>query len=97
MLPEYIYSLFLPARTSHILQPLDLGCFSSLKAAYRRLVSEYIARTDTTKVGKANFLEFYAKARENRSSGGKHSIWMEGDSSEGEKYGAKGHGRGRGE
>src|SRR5436305_14704477 len=59
-----VHLLFLPAHTSHVLQPLDLGCFSSLKTAYRRLVSEYTALTDTTKVGKANFLEFYAKARE---------------------------------
>ena len=59
-----VHLLFLPAHTSHVLQPLDLGCFSSLKTAYRRLVSEHTALTDTTKVGKANFLEFYAKARE---------------------------------
>jgi hypothetical protein len=59
-----IHLLFLPAHTSHVLQPLDLGCFSSLKTAYRRLVGEHTALTDTTKVGKANFLEFYAKARE---------------------------------
>ena len=56
--------LFLPAHTSHVLQPLDLGCFSSLKTAYRRLLGDHSALTDTTKVGKANFLEFYAKARE---------------------------------
>lgn len=58
-----VYLLFLPAHTSHILQPLDLGCFSSLKAAYRRFTSEYTAWTDQTKLGKAKFLEFYAKAR----------------------------------
>jgi DDE superfamily endonuclease len=59
-----IYLLFLPAHTSHVLQLLDLGCFSSLKTAYRRLIGEHTALTDTTKIGKANFLEFYAKARE---------------------------------
>ena len=59
-----VYLLFLPAHTSHVLQPLDLGCFSSLKTTYRRLLSEHIALTDTTKIRKANFLEFYAKARE---------------------------------
>ena len=35
-----------------------------MKAAYRRLIGDHTALTDTTKVGKANFLEFYAKARE---------------------------------
>ena len=56
--------LFLPAHTSHVLQPLDLECFSSLKSAYRRFLGEHTTLTDTTKIGKANFLEFYAKARE---------------------------------
>ena len=35
-----------------------------MKTAYRRLISEHTALTDTTKIRKANFLEFYAKARE---------------------------------
>ena len=35
---EYnIYLLFLPAHTSHVLQPLDLTVFSSLKRAYRKI------------------------------------------------------------
>ena len=59
-----IYLLFLPAHTSHVLQPLDLGCFSSLKTAYRRLVNDYITLSDITRVGKAKFLEFYATARQ---------------------------------
>ena len=58
-----VYLLFLPVRTSHILQPLDLGCFSNLKAAYCQLVDSHTALTDTTKIGKARFLEFYAEAR----------------------------------
>jgi len=59
-----IYLLFLPAHTSHVLQPLDLGCFSSLKTIYRRLMNEHMALSDTTRIGKAAFLEFYARARE---------------------------------
>jgi DDE superfamily endonuclease len=59
-----VHILFLPTYTSYILQSLDLGYFSSLKTAYRRLLNEHSALTDTTKVRKANFLEFYAKARE---------------------------------
>ena len=58
-----IQLLFLPAHTSHILQPLDLGCFSSLKAAYRRFVGEHTGWTDETKIGKAEFLQFYSEAR----------------------------------
>jgi hypothetical protein len=59
-----VYLLFLPAHTSHVLQPLDLGCFSSLKAAYRRQIGEFNTLTDETKIGKAKFLEFYSKARQ---------------------------------
>jgi 4-hydroxybenzoate polyprenyltransferase len=40
-----------------------LGCFLSLKAAYRRFVGEHTASTDKTKLGKAKFLQFYAEAR----------------------------------
>ena len=59
-----VYLLFLLAYISYVLQPLDLGCFSSLKTAYRRLVSDYIALSDITRISKAVFLEFYAEARE---------------------------------
>ncbi|KAM5529011.1 transposase [Fusarium oxysporum f. sp. phaseoli] len=59
-----VYLLFLPAHCSHVLQPLDLGCFSSLKAAYRTLVGEHTALTVSTRVGKQRFLDFYARARE---------------------------------
>ena len=31
---------FMPARTLHILQPLDVGIFPSYKAAYRRAAKE---------------------------------------------------------
>jgi hypothetical protein len=56
--------LFLTVHTSHVTQPLDLGCFSSLAAAYRRSVGNFVALTDETKLGKAKFLEFYAEAHE---------------------------------
>ncbi|KAF2174716.1 DDE-domain-containing protein, partial [Zopfia rhizophila CBS 207.26] len=31
-----IITLYIPAHSSHILQPLDVGCFWPLKRAYRR-------------------------------------------------------------
>jgi DDE superfamily endonuclease len=58
-----VYILFLPAHTSHVTQPLDLGCFSSFKTEYRRLVGDLMAETDISRVGKAKFLEFYGQAR----------------------------------
>ncbi len=62
-----VYLLFLPAHTSHVVQPLDLGCFSSLKTAYRRQLADWVALTDSTRVGKAQFLDFYQKPEKARS------------------------------
>jgi 4-hydroxybenzoate polyprenyltransferase len=59
-----IYLFFLPAHCSHILQPLDLGCFSSLKTVYRTFINEHTSLTDSTRVGKQRFLDFYSQARE---------------------------------
>ncbi|KYK58878.1 hypothetical protein DCS_00005 [Drechmeria coniospora] len=61
-----IFLLFLPAHASYVLQPLDVSCFSPIKAAYRRAI-EAIAflagSNDTTPIGKATFLQCYYKAR----------------------------------
>lgn len=35
-----IYALFLPAYTSHVLQPLDISIFSLLKSRYRRYLKD---------------------------------------------------------
>jgi hypothetical protein len=61
---DNVFLLFLPAHCSHVLQPLDLGCFSSLKSEYRQLLGQFVALTDSDRIGKARFLEFYAQARE---------------------------------
>lgn len=58
-----IYLLFLPAHTSHVLQPLDLSVFGPLKHAYRKQLGFLILLTDSTPLGKRNFLACYYKAR----------------------------------
>lgn len=58
-----IYLLFLPPHSSHITQPLDLSCFSPLKAAYRRKLQEYEALVDCQAIGKSNFILIYAFSR----------------------------------
>jgi hypothetical protein len=58
-----IQLLFLPPHTSHILQPLDLAVFSSLKTSYRKQVGFLSLLTDSTPIGKRNFLRCYYKAR----------------------------------
>jgi hypothetical protein len=58
-----IYMLFLPAHSSHVLQPLDLSIFSPLKTAYRRWIGTLLVQTDTSPIGKQSFLMSYEKAR----------------------------------
>jgi hypothetical protein len=55
-----ITTLFMPSHSSHILQPLDVGCFSPLKQAYggeiRGLANSHIDHTD-----KKAFLAFLSR------------------------------------
>jgi hypothetical protein len=52
----------MPAHSSHLLQPLDGGCFAGLKRAYGRLV-EIKMRNGINHIDKLNFLEAYPDAR----------------------------------
>lgn len=58
-----IYLLYLPAHSSHITQPCDLSCFSVLKGAYRRHIGNLAFLTDSSPIGKRNFLRCYYQAR----------------------------------
>ncbi|KAF7909664.1 uncharacterized protein EAF01_003382 [Botrytis porri] len=58
-----IYLLFLPPHTSHVLQPLDLSVFSPLKSAYRIELNKLSLLSDSSPIGKRNFLSCYQKAR----------------------------------
>ena len=52
----------MPAHSSHLLQPLDVGCFSSLKRAYGTRISDFI-RLGINHVDKIEFLYIYPLAR----------------------------------
>ena len=52
----------MPAHTSHLLQPLDVGCFSPLKALYGHEVAE-LARQSVYHVDKRDFLWIYKRIR----------------------------------
>ncbi|RKK94037.1 hypothetical protein BFJ70_g17721, partial [Fusarium oxysporum] len=55
-----IITLCMPAHASHLLQPLDIGCFAVLKKAYGREI-EHLIRCSITHISKAEFfLAFYA-------------------------------------
>ena len=51
----------MPSYSSHLLQPLDVGCFSPLKQAYSHLV-ENKAQLGSNHINKLNFLEAYPQA-----------------------------------
>jgi hypothetical protein len=55
-----IITLCMPAHTSHLLQPLDVGCFGPLKKVYGRQI-EHLIRCNITHVSKTEFFPaFYA-------------------------------------
>ncbi|KAK4120714.1 DDE-domain-containing protein [Parathielavia appendiculata] len=54
-----IHGIYLPPHCSHVLQPLDLAVFSPLKTAYRKSLTTLALWSDTSIVGKRNFLEYY--------------------------------------
>jgi hypothetical protein len=56
-----IIPLCMPAHSSHILQPLDIGCFAVLKRAYSRFISD-LARVGYNHIDKLDFLEDYQRA-----------------------------------
>jgi hypothetical protein len=53
-----IIPLYMPAHSSHLLQPLDVSCFSSLKQAYRQEVEKRIG-LDINHIDKSEFLTIY--------------------------------------
>jgi len=52
-----------PPHSSHLLQPLDIGCFAVLKRTYGRLVEDQM-RARINHIDKFDFLAAYPNARE---------------------------------
>lgn len=61
---NHVYCCFLPAHTSHGLQPLDNGIFNVSKLAYRAELAKLATINDAAPVDKINFIRCYSKARE---------------------------------
>jgi hypothetical protein len=55
-----IITLRMPAHTSHLLQPLDVSCFSPLKRAYGHEIQE-LARQGVYHIDKIDFLQVYTR------------------------------------
>jgi hypothetical protein len=56
-----IITICMPAHSSHLLQPLDVGCFSPLKTAYGRQ-AENLMRNRITHITKLEFLPCFIRA-----------------------------------
>jgi hypothetical protein len=59
-----VYLLFLPAHSSHVLQPLDLSVFSVVKRFYRQQIQALSYLNDAAPVKKERFITAYYHARE---------------------------------
>lgn len=59
---NYIIPIYIPAHTSHLLQPLDIGCFAVLKRSYRSRVTGY-TRLGINSIEKDNFIDIFPIAR----------------------------------
>ncbi|KAI1004859.1 hypothetical protein K3495_g3356 [Podosphaera aphanis] len=57
-----IVIFYLIPHSSHILQPLDLTCFSSVKAKYRAKIAELSRFDDASDIKKQTFIKLYSKA-----------------------------------
>ena len=57
-----IITLCMPPHTSHLLQPLDVGCYSPLKTLYGHEVAD-LARQSVYHIDKLDFLWIYKKIR----------------------------------
>jgi hypothetical protein len=53
-----IITLCMPAHASHLLQPLDVGCFAVLKKAYGREI-EHLIRCSITHISKTEFFSAF--------------------------------------
>jgi hypothetical protein len=56
-----IITLCMPSHSSHLLQPLDVGCFASLKQAYSREIEEFV-RCRINHITKEDFLPAFKAA-----------------------------------
>ena len=58
-----IFLYYLIPHSSHVLQPLDLACFSPLKSAYRAHLLKIANLDDSAPIKKIRFVQYYELAR----------------------------------
>ena len=62
-LEHNIHMIQLPSKSTHILQPLDVGCFALLQAAYERRLSTWLLQNPLAVIRKVDFLDLLFSAR----------------------------------
>ena len=62
-LDHNIHLIQLPSKSTHILQPLEVGCFALLQTAYERQLSHWLLQNPFRVIRKVDFLEFLFNAR----------------------------------
>lgn len=62
---EQIIVFALPPHTTHVTQPLDRGCFSPLKIAWREVCHAFMAENPGRKVTRFNFYRLFCCTRMN--------------------------------
>jgi DDE superfamily endonuclease len=55
--------VYLLPHSSHILQPLNLSCFSVIKSRYRGQITNLARYKDSAPIKKIRFIQYYHKAR----------------------------------
>ena len=58
-----IHLIQLPSKSTHILQPLDVGCFALLQGAYERHLSNWLLKNPFSVIRKVDFLDLLFSAR----------------------------------
>ena len=62
-LDHNIYMIQLPSKATHILQPLDVGCFALLQRAYEEQLREWLHQNPIQPICKVDFLNLLFNAR----------------------------------
>ena len=62
-LDNNIYVICLPSKSTHLLQPLDVGCFGVLQVTYEKNLTEWFRKKPCGVITKPVFLEILHKTR----------------------------------
>ena len=62
-LDHNIHPICLPSKSTHLLQPLDVGCFSLLQTTYKRNLSTWLRKNPLLGVSKIEFLDILQQTR----------------------------------